>query len=66
MPYTHTNSKGKQYILHGKDVTLRNGRQQRLYFFGGTAKPGETLDEVPTGYKVEENSRTGLPFLKKA
>jgi hypothetical protein len=66
MPYTHTNSKGKKYILHGKDVTLRNGRQQRLYYFGHEAKPGETLDAVPDGYKVEENTRTGLPFLKKA
>ncbi len=66
MPYTHTNKKGQTYILHGKEVTLQNNRKQRIHFFAREAKPGEALDAVPEGYRIEENERTGLPYLKKA
>ncbi len=66
MPYEHTNKKGQTYILHGKEVTLQNGRKQRIFFFAREAKPGEALDAIPAGYRIEENERTGLPFLKKA
>ena len=64
MPFTHTNKKGQTYILHGKDVTLQNGRKQRIHYFAREAKP-EALDAMPAGYRIEENERTGLPFLKK-
>ena len=33
MAFTHKNSKGDTYYLHGKDVTLRNGRKQRIVKF---------------------------------
>ncbi len=65
MAFTHKNSKGDTYYLHGKDVTLRNGRMQKIFFFARAAKEGEALDEVPEGYSVGENQRTGLPFLTK-
>ena len=65
MAYSHKNSKGDTYYLHGKDVTLRNGRQQKIFYFAREAK-AEALNEVPTGYSVGENQRTGLPFLTKA
>ena len=66
MAFTHKNSKGDTYFLHAKDVTLRNGRQQRIYYFARAEKNGESLDAVPEGYTVGENARTGLPFLTKA
>ena len=31
--YTYTNSKGVTYYLHKKDVILRGGREQTIYFF---------------------------------
>jgi hypothetical protein len=65
MAYAHKNSKGQTYYLHTKDVTLRGGRRQTIYYFGREVKDG-ALDEVPDGYKVIENKRTGLPMLKKA
>lgn len=65
MAYSHTNSKGNTYFLHGKNVTLKGGRQQMIYFFGKEAKEG-ALDEVPAGYKIKESARTGLPILAKA
>ncbi len=64
MAYAHTNSKGQQYYLHQRDVTLKGGRVQRIYFFGREAKEGAT-DSLPAGYVVIENARTGLPILKK-
>jgi len=64
MAYSFTNSKGQTYILHKKDVTLKNGREQTIYFFAREARSG-SLDEVPAGYKVVETSRTGMPVLKK-
>ncbi|MCC6177882.1 MAG: hypothetical protein IT305_21490 [Chloroflexi bacterium] len=66
MAYTHKNSKGDTYYLHAKDVTLRNGRQQRIFYFSRSEKANESLNEVPPGYSVGENQRTGLPFLTKA
>lgn len=59
------NSKGQTYFLHGRDVTLRGGRKQRIYFFAREEKAG-ALAEMPEGYKQMENPRTGLPMLKKA
>lgn len=65
MAYGYTNSKGQEYFLHKKDVTLKNGRQQTIYFFAREVREG-ALDEVPAGYKVVETERTGMPVLKKA
>ena len=65
MPFTHTNKKGQKYILHGKDVTLKGGRTQRIHYFAREARPADALDAIPAGYRIEENERTGLPFLKK-
>lgn len=64
MAYQHTNSKGQQYYLHMRDVTLKGGRVQRIYFFGREVKDG-AIDALPEGYVVVENARTGLPILKK-
>ena len=64
MAFSHVNSKGQTYYLHMRDVTLKGGRQQTMYFFAKEVKDG-AIDEVPAGYIVIENSRTGLPILKK-
>jgi len=66
MAYSHKNSKGQIYYLHMKDVKLRgSGKVQRIYFFARDIRK-ESLEEVPTGYKVVENKKTGLPVLKKS
>ena len=64
MPYRHTNSKGQTYYLHGKEVTLQNGRTQRLFYFAPAPKPGEALDALPAGAQIVEHPRTGLPFVR--
>lgn len=65
MAFSYTNSKGQTYYLHMKDVTLKNGRQQTIYFFAREVREG-SLNEVPAGYQVVETERTGMPVLKKA
>ena len=65
MAYSYTNSKGQTYYLHMKEVTLKNGRQQTIYFFARDVRDG-ALDDVPAGYQVVETERTGMPVLKKA
>jgi hypothetical protein len=64
MAYAFTNSKGVTYYLHFKDVNLKGGRQQRIYFFARDVRDG-SLDAVPDAYKVVETTRTGMPILKK-
>ena len=64
MAYAFTNSKGVTYYLHFKDVNLKGGRQQRIYFFARDVRDG-SLEGVPDGYKVMETTRTGMPILKK-
>jgi len=64
MAYSHVNSKGQTYYLHQRDVTLKGGRIQRIYFFAREVKDG-AIDALPSGYIVVENPRTGLPILKK-
>lgn len=66
MAYSQTNSKGQTYLLHQKDVTLKGGRLQRIYFFGkNISDKGTPIDAVPAGRIVVENPRTGLLVLKK-
>ena len=64
MPYRYENSRGQTYYLHGKEVTLQNGRRQQIFYFARAPKAGEALDALPPGRAVVENPRTGLPFLK--
>ena len=63
--YSYTNSKGQTYYLHTREVTLKNGRTQRIYFFARDVRDG-SLEAVPEGYQVVETTRTGMPVLKKA
>lgn len=65
MAYEFRNSKGVSYYLHSKEVNLKGGRLQTIYFFARDIRPG-ALDQVPYGYKVEETAKTGMPILKKA
>jgi hypothetical protein len=55
---------GKMYYLHSKEVLLKSGRKQRIFYFAGEAGV-DSLDALPEGYQVIENARTGLPMLQK-
>ena len=65
MPYTVKSKKsGKNYILHLKEQKRADGGVTKLFYFAGEAKEG-ALDDLPEGYQVIENERTGLPFLER-
>ena len=64
MAFEFTNTKGVKYHLHFKDVNLKGGRIQRIYFFARDVRDG-SLDAVPDGYEVMETQRTGMPILRK-
>lgn len=53
MPLKYENKKGVTYWLHKKG---------KLFYFSKDKKG--SIDK-PTGYKVVENPKTGLPMLKK-
>jgi hypothetical protein len=63
MAYKHTNSKGVTYYLNSKDVTLRGGKQQRIYYFSKDERPEAT--DLPDGYEVNENPRNGFLTVKR-
>lgn len=64
MAYSHTNSKGVTYYLHKKDVVLRGGKEQTIYYFAKDERP-EAIDELPDPYTVVENPRNGFLTLKR-
>jgi hypothetical protein len=64
MAYEFRNSKGVSYFLHSKEVNLKGGRKQTIYYFARDVRPG-ALDAIPAGFKVEETAKTGMPILKK-
>lgn len=66
MSYTVKSKKsGKEYFLHSKEVTLKGGRLQRIYWFAGKDKYNKefALDALPAGARTIENPRTGLPIV---
>lgn len=64
MAFQFKNSKGVTYYLHSKEVNLKGGRMQMIYFFARDIRPG-ALEAVPAGYMVQETTKTGMPILKK-
>jgi len=52
------------YTLYEKDVQLKNGRQQKIYFFAKKKPKSGTPCDLPSGKEVGVNKRTKLPYLK--
>ena len=48
--------------LHSKDVTLKGGRNQTIYYFAKDARSNAC--DLPAGKQVVESPKTGLPFVK--
>ncbi len=64
MAYKHTNSKGVTYYLNSKDVTLRGGKRQSIYYFSKDERP-EAVNDLPDGMMVNENPRNGFLTVKR-
>jgi hypothetical protein len=58
MAFQFKNSKGKTYFLHSRNVELKGGRTQTLYFFA--KEPGEgALNACPVRLSRSRSRRTG-------
>ncbi|MEK7152601.1 MAG: hypothetical protein AAB834_01530, partial [Patescibacteria group bacterium] len=62
--YSHKNSKGVLYHLNSKEVTLRGGKKQVIYYFSKDERP-ETAADLPAGFVVDENKRNGFLTVKR-
>ncbi|MEF8879702.1 MAG: hypothetical protein V5A64_04855 [Candidatus Thermoplasmatota archaeon] len=60
MAYTHNG-----WTLYKRDVQLKGGKNQTIYFFSKKTPKSGTPCDKPSGYTVGVNKRTGLPYLKK-
>lgn len=57
-PFIYKNKDGKKFWLH-----MRKRGKATLYFF--SKDPRGSINSLPKGFTVIENSTTGFPFLKK-
>lgn len=57
-PYTYTNEEGETYFLHKSE----KGQRTNYYF---SKNPEGSLRSRPSGFKVEENPNSHMPYLKK-
>ncbi len=63
MAYKHTNSKGVTYYLNSKLVTLRGGKEQRIFYFSKDERP--EASDLPADMTVNENPRNGFLTVKR-
>ena len=57
-PYIYKNSRDKKFWLH-----MRKKGKSTLYFF--SKDPRGAINNLPRGYTVVENPKTGFPFVKR-
>lgn len=65
MAYTQTNPKGVKYYLNSKEVTLRGGKKQRIYYFSKDLRPETAVDELPEGMEVNVNPRNSFMTIAR-
>ena len=53
------------WTLYTRDVKLKGGRNQTIYFFSKRTPKSGTKCDKPDNMTVGVNKRTGLPYLKK-
>lgn len=53
-----------EWTLHEIDVNFKHIGKRKMYFFSKSIPKRGTPCEMPDGYEVDVNKRTGLPYLK--
>lgn len=61
--FSQQNAKGVRYYLNCKDVTLRGGKVQTIYYFSKDER--DTACKMPAGFEVSENPRNGFMTLRR-
>ncbi len=57
-PFMYKSKSGQQFWLH-----MKERGKSKLYYF--SKDPVGALNDLPKGFEIIENTRTGMPFLKK-
>ena len=65
MAFTQTNPKGVTYYLNSKEVTLRGGKKQVIYYFGKDLRADTAVEKLPDGMEVNVNPRNGFMTVKR-
>ncbi|GAL82824.1 MAG: hypothetical protein J7604_04430 [Sporocytophaga sp.] len=63
MPFSYKNKKGITYYLHLRGPAKQEGKG-KLYFFS-KSQGTDVIEDMPDGYTIIENEKTGLPILKR-
>jgi DNA integrity scanning protein DisA with diadenylate cyclase activity/ribosomal protein L40E len=53
------------YILYEKTIQTKSGKTQIIRFFSKGEPEECTPIDLPEGYEVKENTKTGVPYLRK-
>ena len=53
----------KEWKLYRAELSLRGKQQKEIYFFSRWQPKNGVPSQLPDGYVVVENQRTGLPHL---
>jgi glycyl-tRNA synthetase len=61
--YKHTNSKGVTYYLNSKNVVLRGGKEQRIFYFSKDHNP-QTATALPEEMHIKETNDDGTLILE--
>lgn len=65
MAFTQTNPKGVTYYLNSKEVVLRGGKKQVIYYFSKDLRPDTAVEALPEGMEVNVNQRNGFMTVKR-
>ena len=57
-PYVYKSKSGVKYWLH-----MKTHGKTTLYFF--SKEPVDAMQNLPRGFDIVENPKTGMPYLKK-
>ena len=63
----YTYSTGSQtWYLHAGSRAAPGSRQLRVFYFARQQRPEESVPELPPGFEVTVNPRTGMPLLRRS
>jgi len=55
----------KDYTLYEKEIETKSGKKRIVRFFSKAEPDDAEPIELPMGYEVKKNKKTGLPYLRK-
>ena len=54
-----------EYILYKKEVKLGSGKTRTIHYFSKYKPDGEKQVQLPDGYEIRVNKKTGVPYIRR-